>query len=118
MKQYLKIYLLITFSLLFFTFFSSLILTILEKNEIIKANVGNIISYSFSYLVLAISSYILGVKTRKKGLINALLFSFIVIAISFSIGNSLSDITSIIKIVSKVVVILFFTVLGVNKKNS
>lgn len=118
MKQNLKNYLIITTTLLIFTFFISLILTILEKNEILTYKTSFIIANSVSYLLLAIFSFILGLKSKKHGFLHGIIFSLIIILLSLVVGNSISDISTIIKVITKSLIILFFTIFGVNKRNS
>ena len=118
MKQYLKIYSTTLFLLLSFTFLSSLILTILDKNEILTSSTISIIANTISYIFIATISYILGVRIKKKGLINGILFSLIMILLTMLFGNKLSSIITLIKVVTKSVIIIFFVILGVNKKNS
>ena len=118
MKKNLKNYLIILTTLLLFTFFVSLILTMIQKKQLITYNTSLILANSLSYLLLAIFSFILGLKVRKNGLIHGILLSLIMILLTIIIGNSLSSVTTIIKIITKSVIIIFFTILGVNKKNS
>ena len=118
MKQYLKIYLIALLSLLSFALLSSLILTILDKNEILSSSVISIIANSISYTFLALISYILGVKLKRKGLFNGILFSLIILLCTLLIGNDLSSLTTLVKVITKSIIITFFLILGVNKKNS
>jgi hypothetical protein len=118
MKHYLKTYSMVLITFLFFTFVSSLILTILDKSSLLNISVINIIANTISYILLAILSYVLGIKLKKHGLYNGILFSLLILSLTMVVGNDLSMITTIIKVVTKSIIIIFFTILGVNKKNS
>lgn len=118
MKQNIKNYLLITLTLIVLTFFSSLILTMLFKNQILNYKTSLILANTISYLFVAILSFILGLKQKRHGIIHGILLSLILIGLSSIFGNSLSDITTLIKVITKSIIIIFFTILGVNKRNS
>ena len=117
MKQNIKTYFILNLSLLIFAFFTSLILSLLEKNEVLTYNTSIIIANSISYLIIAILSFILGYKVKKQGLLHGLFLSIIMISFTLIIGNSLSDIVTTIKVITKTILILFFTILGVNKRD-
>lgn len=118
MKQYFKNYLFILITLLLLTFFASLILTIMEKNQFFSYKTSLIVANSVSYSIIAILSFILGYKNKKHGLFHGTLFSIILILLTIIMGNKISDFATIIKIITKTIIIMFFVVLGVNKKNS
>ena len=117
MKQNIKNYFILIISLLLSAFFASLILSVLEKNEVLTYNTSLIIANSISYILIAMLSFILGYKSKKHGLFHGVLFSLIMIVLTLIIGNSLSDIVTIIKVITKTLLILFFTILGVNKRD-
>lgn len=115
MKKIIKYYIISILSLLIFTVLTSLILTILKSNDIISYNNSIIISYIISYLLVAILSFILGLKLKRHGLIHGLLMSIILLSLNLIFFNSLSDISNLIKVITKTIIIIFFTILGVNK---
>ena len=117
MKQNIKNYLFIITTLLFFTFITSLILTILFKKEVISNSTSLIIANVSSYILFAIASFILGYKNKKHGLIHGILLSILMIILSIAMGNDISNIIVIIKMITKSLIIIFFTILGVNKRN-
>jgi len=117
MKQNIKNYGFILISLLCFTFLTSLILTIIQKNNLISYNTSIIIANSISYILIAIFSFVLGLKIKKHGMIHGLIFSLLVISMTLMIGNNFNDLTIIIKVITKSLLIIFFTILGVNKRN-
>ncbi len=117
MKQNIKTYFIIILSLLLSAFFASLILTILEKNEVFSYSTSLVIANSFSYILIVILSFILGYKSKRNGLVHGVFFSLMIILTTLIIGNKLSDITTIIKLITKTILVIFFTVLGVNKRD-
>ena len=114
MKQMLKNYILITFSLLICTVFISLILTILEHFNILNGNALFIMGYAFSYLLIACFSFMLGIKMKRKALLHGGVFSLIILLFNLMLFGELN----FIKLITKIMLILFFVILGVNKKNS
>ena len=118
MKQTLINYFILCVTLLLFTFFTSLILTLLDINEVLPYKTGVIVCHSLSYFTYAILSYILGIKMKRKGLIHGVVFSLIAFLLSLVIGGNLHDLSVITKEIIRSIVIIFFTILGVNKKNS
>ena len=117
MKRCFKVYSIIIGSLLGLTITTSLILSLIEKYNLITYKSLLYVSNTISYLYAAIFSFILGVKMKKNGLLNGFVFSLILFLITIIIGNSLIKITTIIKVITKSIIVIFFTVLGVNKKN-
>ena len=117
MKKNIKNYAIILSFLLFCTIFISLILTIIEKNTQINQKTLMIIGNSFLYCVIGISSFILGIKQKKHGLIQGIIYSLFIVILSSIFSNINNDTTSIIKLISKSMIAIFFAILGVNKKN-
>ena len=77
-----------------------------------------ILANSFAYIFIAIMSFVLGYKNEKHGLLHGMIFSIILIMLTLIVGNDISSISNIIKIITKTLLGLFFAILGVNKKNS
>ena len=117
MKNYLKIYLSIIATFLFFSFFIALILTFINKNQKITSENGLMISTIFSFIIIALLSFALGLKVKKHGILHASILSIMIIALSFILHDSIIDYIFIIKLISKLLIIFFFTILGVNKKS-
>ena len=113
MKQIIKNYGLAIISILFLTFLTSLILSILDINKMISIDM-NVLLYSFSYCFYALISFVFGVNMKKKGIIHGISLFMILFLISFSLSIKISIIHTIVKFM----IITFFTILGVNKKNS
>lgn len=114
MKQTIKNYIVILTTYLFLTFFFALILAFMQKNNVMSNSTLNVITISLSFLLISILSFILGLKVKSKGLINGIVFALFI----FLMGLMFSGDISIIKLISKTVIAIFFTVLGVNKRNS
>lgn len=117
MKTTLKSYTTSLIFILFSTFIFSLILTILKQNDLISVNTGNIISNILSLSLFFIGSLILGLKVKRKGLVNGILLSIIYICINLIIGLNLKSFTQVIKFISKILLIILGTIIGVNFKN-
>lgn len=114
MKKTLKAYTYSLMFILFSTFIFSLILTVLKQKNIISLTSSNITSAILSLLLFFIGSLILGLKIKKKGLFNGMILSIIYVSINLIIGFDLTNIASIIKFVSKIILIIMGSILGVN----
>ena len=114
MKYIIKNYFIFFITVLLFTSFTSLILTILDISNILNYDLGLIISYIISYVFFAILSFICGLKLKSKGLVHGIMLSFFIFLLSFFIGNEISWII----LLTRSIIIVFFTILGVNKKAS
>lgn len=113
MKRTIKNYGIAIISILFLSFLTSLILSFLDISEMMKIDI-NILTYTLSYVFYAISSFILGLKMKKRGLLNGCIFFAILFLISFIFSESISLLHTLVKFI----IIIFFTIFGVNKKNS
>jgi len=115
MKTTIKNYIFSILTLLIFTLISALILTIFRVNNIMSYNNSIIISNVISYILIAIISFIMGLKIKRHGLIHGFILSIIFLIINLIFFNTLSDITNLIKVITKSLIVIFFTILGVNK---
>ena len=75
MKSVIKNYLIALLVILVFAFISSLILAFIAMNNLLSDKTLSILSCSISYIMFAITGYILGIKNKKNGLIHGILFS-------------------------------------------
>ena len=114
MKTTLKSYTVSLLFILFSTFIFSLILTILKQNNIINLTVSNITSNILSLLLFFVGALILGLKIKKKGLINGIILSIIYVSLNLIIGFNLDNIVLITKFISKILLIVTGTIIGVN----
>lgn len=114
MKTTLKSYTLSLIFILFSTFIFSLILTILKRNDLINLTTSNVTSSILSLLLFFIGAIILGVKIKKKGLINGIILSIIYISINLIIGFNFSNFIYIVKFIGKIILIILGTIIGVN----
>ena len=115
MKNTIKNYIFSILTLLIFTLISALILTIFRVNNIIGYNNSMIISNVISYILVAIISFIMGLKIKRHGLVHGFILSIMFLIINLIFFNTLSDTLNLIKVLSKSLIIIFFTILGVNK---
>ena len=114
MKTTLKAY---SLSLLFIftsTFIFSLILTILKQNNLISITISNITSMILSLSLFFTAAIILGLKTKKKGLINGTILSLIYISLSLITGLTFNNYIATLKFIFKILLIIFGTIIGVN----
>ena len=114
MKTTIKSY---TISLLFIllsTLIFSLVLTILNQNNLLSVTTSNITSTILSLSLFFIASVILGFKMKKKGLLNGIILSLIYISINLIIGFNFINYISIIKFISKIFLIILGVIIGVN----
>ena len=118
MKQFFKTYSIIIISLLGLTIITSLILASIEKMNLINYKNSLYVSTVLSYLYILVFSFILGVKVKNKGILHGFIFSFILFLITIVVGNANFDWISIVKIITKSVIAIFFTIVGVNKKGT
>jgi len=114
MKTTLKSYTLSLIFILFSTFIFSLILTILKQNDLISLTTSNVTSTILSLLLFFIGALLLGLKIKKKGLINGVILSIIYVSINLIIGFNFTNTISIIKFISKIILIILGTIIGVN----
>jgi len=114
MKTTLKSYTISLIFILLSTFIFSLVLTILKQNNLINLTTSNITSSILSLLLFFIGALILGIKIKKKGLVNGIILSMVYVAINLIIGFNLTNVTSIIKFISKILLIILGTIIGVN----
>lgn len=116
MKLTLKSY---SFSIIFIllsTFIFSLLLTILKQNDLMNLNTSNILTNILSLSLFFVSAVILGMKVKRKGLVNGIIYSIIYICVNLIIGISFPNSISIIKFISKILLIILGTIIGVNIK--
>ena len=116
--NYIKNYSIAILVTLFFATFISLILTFLNINNLLDHKYGLIVANITSYIFFAISSYILGIKMGRHGLIHGIVLSLIMMVISIILFGYVYTTANILKLSMKSLVIIFFAILGVNKKNS
>ena len=114
MKTTLKSYTLSLMFILVSTLIFSLILTILKQNNLLSLYSSNVISTILSFLLFFIGAIILGLKIKKKGLINVIFLSLIYVSINLIIGFDFDNIYSILKFVSKILLIILGAIIGVN----
>lgn len=114
MKTIIKSYI-VSLSFIFLsTLIFSLVLTILKQNDWINLNLSNIITSILSLLIFFIGAIILGMKIKKKGLINGVILSIFYVFIKLIIGINLNHLTSIVQFISKTILIILGTIIGVN----
>ena len=116
MKLTLKSY---SFSIIFLflsTFIFSLLLTILKQNDLISVNTSNILTNILSLSLFFIASVILGMKVKSKGLVNGIIYAILYVCINLIMGISFPNVMSIIKFISKIALIILWTIIGVNIK--
>lgn len=116
MKQTIKSY---TFTILFLfisTFISALTLTILKQINLLSYSASKITINILSMSLFFISAIILGLKQKRKGLINGLFLSIIYVIISLIIKTSLNNFIDILRFSSKILLIMLGTIIGVNLK--
>jgi putative membrane protein (TIGR04086 family) len=89
---------------------NALVLTILNINNLISYKTSNIIIAISSNVIFFISSLLLGMKIKKKGLINGIILSLIYIFISSLIG------LYIYNAIIKSLLITIGSIIGVNIK--
>lgn len=116
MKTTLKSYSFAFVFILLSTFIFSLLLTILKQNDLISVNASNIITNILSLSLFFIASVILGMKVKSKGLLNGFVYSIIYVCVNLIMGLSFPNIISVIRFVSKILLIIFGTIIGVNIK--
>ena len=114
MKTTIKSYIISLLFIFLSTFIFSLVLTILKQNDLISITTSNITSSILSLLLFFIGAIILGIKIKKKGLINGLILSILYISTSLIVVIHLTNLTSIIKFISKIILIILGTIIGVN----
>ena len=114
MKTTLKSYAVSLIFIFISTFIFSLILTVLKQNNLISLTASNVTSGVLSLVLFFIAALLLGLKTKKKGLINGIILSIIYISINLIIGFDFTNIVSIIKFISKILLIILGTIIGVN----
>ena len=83
-----------------------------EEIEIMSKKRGNMLQNKPRVFLLRIG--FLGMKIKKKGLINGLILSLLYILINLIIGLNLNNIISIFKFTSKIILIILGTIIGVN----
>ena len=115
MKNTIKCYVFSIITLLIFTVIASLILTTLRINDLITYNTSLIIANVISYILLAMISFVMGLKLKRHGLIHGFIVSILILIINLVFLNSLSDITNLVKLLTKSLIIIFFFILVVNK---
>lgn len=116
MKNTIKSYSFVLLFILLSTFIFSLILTILKQNNLLNYSSSNIVTNILSLSLYFIGSLILGLKQKNKGLINGIMLSIIFVCISLILGISFASIIDIIKFISKILLIMLGTIIGVNLK--
>ena len=116
MKSTIKSYSFTLIFILLSTFIFSLLLTILKQNDLISLNVSNILTNILSLSLFFIGAVILGMKQKSKGLINGLIFTVLYICMCLIGGISFNSVSSIIKFISKILLIMLGTIIGVNLK--
>ena len=117
MKTTIKPYVSSLLFILFSTFICSFILAILNQNKLISITTTNILTNIMSILLFFIASIILGMKIKKKGLINGIILSLIYISLNLIIGFNFTNYISVIKFISKIFVIILGAIIGVNLSN-
>ena len=114
MKTTLKAYTLSFIFIFLSTFIFSLVLTVLKQNNIFNLTTSNVISSVLSLLLFFIGAIILGIKIKKKGLINGIILSLIYGAINLIIGFNFANYVFVIKFIGKIILIILGTIIGVN----
>lgn len=114
MKTTIKSYVSSLLFILFSTFIFSFILALLQQNNLMSFTTANIITNILSILLFFIASIILGMKTKKKGLINGIILSLIYISLNLIIGFNFTNYIFVVKFISKIFVIILGTIIGVN----
>lgn len=114
MKTTIKSYTLSLIFILLSTFIFSLILTILKQNDYISLTISNVTSTILSLLLFFVGAVILGLKIKKKGLLNGFILSIIYVSINLIIGFNFTNTISIIKFISKIILIILGSIIGVN----
>ena len=118
MKTTIKSY---TISLLFIllsTLIFSLVLTILNQNNLLSVTTSNITSTILSLSLFFIASVILGFKMKKKGLLNGIILSLIYISINLIIGFIAPGINNLAHIGGLIGGVLIAKSVGVKYKSS
>lgn len=116
MKSTIKSY---TFTLIFIllsTFIFSLILAMLQQNDLLTYNTSNIVTTISSLSIFFIAALILGIKQKSRGLINGIILSILLVCVNLIIGLNLNNIKDILKFISKILLIMLGTIIGVNLK--
>ena len=116
MKSIIKSYSISIIFVLLSTFIFSLILTILKQTNVLSYNASNIITNILSLSLFFIASLILGLKIKRKGLVNGIILSILFICVNLIIGFNLTNIKEIIKFIAKILLIILGTIIGVNLK--
>ena len=116
MKHSLKSYSLSIIFILLSTFIFSLILTILQQNKLLSYNASNVITTILSLSIYFVGALLLGLKQKSKGLLNGLIFSILFICLNLIMGFNLNNFKDIIKFISKILLMLLGTIIGVNLK--
>lgn len=116
MKTTLKSYSFTLIFILLSTFIFSLLLTILKQNDLININTSNILTNILSLSLFFISSIILGIKQKNKGLLNGIIFALLYICVYLISGMTFNKISVVIKFITKISLIILGTIIGVNLK--
>lgn len=115
MKTSIKSYSLTLIFLLLSTFIFSLVLTILKQNDLISLNSSKIITNILSLSLFFIGGLILGLKQKNKGLLNGIILAIMYVSICLIMNISFKGI-AVVKFISKILLIILGTIIGVNLK--
>ena len=116
MKTTIKSYSITLIFILLSTFIFSLFLSILKQNDLISINVSNVITNVLSLSLFFIATVILGIKQKSKGLINGLMLAILYVCMCLIGGISFNSVSVTIKFISKILLILLGTIIGLNLK--
>lgn len=115
MKNIFKYYLLYFITLLICALLSSLILTILNTFDVVNFSNTLIISIIISYVFSIIASFIMGLKLKRHGIIHGFIISTIFMLLTLIFNGFNLELITLVKISIRSLLIVFFTILGVNK---
>ena len=116
MKNTIKAYSLTLLFILLTTFIFSLLLTILKQNDLISINASNIVTNILSLSLFFIAAIILGMKQKSKGLLNGIILVLLYICMGLISGITFNNVKVVIMFISKILLILLGTIIGVNLK--
>jgi len=115
-KKTIKSYSITLIFILLSTLIASLLLATLKQTNVLSYSAAKVTTNILSLTLFFISALILGIKQKNKGLINGLFLSLLYIAISLVVGVPLNNFKEIMRFISKILLIILGTIIGVNLK--
>ena len=116
MKKTIKSYSITLIFILLSTLIASLLLATLKQTNALSYSAAKVTTNILSLTLFFISALILGIKQKSKGLINGLFLSLLYISISLVVGVPLNNFKEMMRFISKILLIILGTIIGVNLK--